>query len=172
MISIIAGTNLPHSKAAVLAQFLQLESPDSLTLDLATLGNDFIHQEMYSHQSAELTAIQKEYLIEPDKWIIIVPEYNGTFPGYFKLFIDACSIHKYEQTFKDKKIWLIGLGSGRGGNLRGLDHLTTAMNYLGCVIFPHRLAISQVETKIRDTEIFDEDLLRELELGLKNFIDF
>jgi NAD(P)H-dependent FMN reductase len=127
---------------------------------------------MYSRQSPELTAIQKEFLIEPDKWIIIIPEYNGTFPGYFKLFLDACSVYDYENTFKNKKIWLIGLGSGRGGNIRGLDHLTTAMNYLGCVIFPNRLAISQIHAKIRDTEIYDNELLRELELGLKQFMDF
>ncbi|HKK88874.1 MAG TPA: NAD(P)H-dependent oxidoreductase [Saprospiraceae bacterium] len=172
MISIIAGTNLPHSKAAVLAHFLELQSPDSLMLDLATLDNGFIHEQMYSRQAPELTAIQKEFLIEPDKWIFIVPEYNGTFPGYLKLFLDACSVHDYQNTFKNKKIWLIGLGSGRGGNLRGLDHLTTAMNYLGCIIFPNRLAISQINSKIKDTEIHDDELLRELELGLKQFLDF
>lgn len=172
MISIITGTNLPNSKAAVLAQFLQLQSPDSSFLDLATLDNNFIHDNMYSQQSPELTAVQKEFLIEPDKWILILPEYNGTFPGYFKLFLDACSVYAYEQTFRNKKIWLIGLGSGRGGNLRGLDHLTTAMNYLGCVIYPNRLAISQIDAKIKDTTILDEELQRELEMGLKDFLDF
>jgi NAD(P)H-dependent FMN reductase len=48
-------------------------------------------------------------------------------PGSLKLFIDACSVREYKQNFKGKKAALVGIASGRAGNLRGMDHLTGVM---------------------------------------------
>ena len=63
-----------------------------------------------------------------DKFVFVVPEYNGSFPGVFKAFVDGL---KYPASFKDKKCALVGISSGTQGGALALSHLTDIFNYLG-----------------------------------------
>jgi NAD(P)H-dependent FMN reductase len=99
-----------------------------------------------------------------------VPEYNGSFPGSVKLFIDACTVREYSRNFKDKKAALVGIASGRAGNLRGMDHLTGVLNYLGMTVMPDKLPISSIfKLKNGNGEVTDEDTLKIMEAHAKAF---
>lgn len=172
MISIIVGTNKQNSKSLQVAEFLSREISEARILDLSTLPSDFIHANMYSEQHPLVAELQDRFLIEPEKIIWVMPEYNGTFPGYLKLFIDACSVRNYRETFGGKKMCLIGLGSGRGGNLRGLDHFTTAMNYMGSLIYPQRMAISRIDSVIVNDEWVSEPVKKDLVDLMRRFQEF
>ena len=68
---------------------------------------------------------------------------------------------------------MIGLASGRAGNLRGMEHLTGVMNYLGCVIMPNKLPVSQLEKIIDEKgEITDKESLSTIKKQIKDFIVF
>jgi len=77
--------------------------------------------------------------------VFISPEYNGSYPGVLKLFLDAISIREYARSFKQKKAALCGVASGRAGNLRGIDHLTGVLNHVGVIVMPNNLPLSSID---------------------------
>jgi NAD(P)H-dependent FMN reductase len=120
---------------------------------LEEIPHDWFHPDMYGKngQTPSLTRIQDEFMVPADKFLFVVPEYNGGFPGALKLFIDGCSVRKYKETFSGKKAALVGIASGRAGNLRGMEHLTGILNYLGTIVMPNKLPISSIG-KLLDEE--------------------
>ena len=178
MITIISGTNRPSSRTEFTAQYIfdligKFTDEEINLIKLSELDPGFVHPMMYSgeFQHPDLSKIQDEYIIPANKWILLSPEYNGSYSGIGKVFIDALSARKYGETFRGKKIGLIGVASGRGGNLRGLDHLTTALNYLGMNVYPNRLPISSIEKEI-ENDAFNENLIAELDKYLEGFVKF
>lgn len=149
MLTVISGTNRKGSLCLAFAQqyrdcLAQMTTEEVKLLDLAELPHDWFHADMYSSgaQAPSITRVQDEYLIPARAFLIVSPEYNGSFPGVFKLFLDACSIREMKPSFKDKKAALAGVATGRAGNLRGMDHLTGVMNYLGTIVMPNKLPYS------------------------------
>lgn len=162
MITIISGTNRSNSRTELISNQLQeiiqeLSDEEVRLLPLTDLPDDLLHNEMYeeSKMSDDLKTIQDDYILSADKWIILTPEYNGSYTGILKLFIDAISIRQYSKTFKNKKVALIGVASGRGGNLRGLEHLTGALHYLGVHVMPEKLPLSNIENHIEEDQLDD-----------------
>ncbi|MBK8518830.1 MAG: NAD(P)H-dependent oxidoreductase [Saprospiraceae bacterium] len=151
MITIISGTNRPKSRTLAIAEWCQkkLENSgvESQLLELTKINIPLLSASMYErdHQHPYISALQEKYLIQSDHWLIVSPEYNGSFPGVLKLFIDAVSVKQYKETFSTKKASLIGVASGRAGNFRGMEHLTGILNYLNVVVMPNRLPVSSVD---------------------------
>ncbi len=180
MITVISGTNRKNSRTRLIAQAYHdiltgFTQEECKILALEELPGDIISDMMYekAFQNPALALIQDEFFTPAEKLIFVVPEYNGSIPGIFKLFIDAISIRNYEANFKDKKVGLIGVATGRGGNLRGLDHLTTSLNYLKMIIFPNRYPISQVDKVIdKSGQILDPVLQQDLEKHAQEFLEF
>ncbi len=65
-------------------------------------------------------------------------------PGALKLFIDALSIYERSLTFGGKKAAIVGVSTGRAGNLRGMEHLTSILHYLEIVVLPNRQPYSSI----------------------------
>lgn len=178
MITIISGTNRPSSRTEFTAQYIfdligKFTDEEVNLIKLSELDPGFVHPRMYSSefQHPDLSRIQDNYIVPAEKWILLSPEYNGSYSGIGKVFIDALSVRNYGETFKGKKIGLIGVASGRGGNLRGLDHLTTALNYLGMIVYPNRLPLSMIEKEI-EGEKFKDGMIEELDKYLEGFVKF
>ncbi len=180
MITIISGTNRKNSEAALFADLycslLQQNTREEVRLlKLENVPHDWFHTDMYEQatQSSSLTNIQNEFILPAQRFVFVVPEYNGSFPGVLKLFIDACSIRDYKLNFGNKKIALVGIASGRAGNLRGLDHLTGILNHLGAVIYPDKVHIASVPN-LKDSKgnIADNKTLQVLKRQAKGFLNF
>lgn len=128
MITVISATNRKDSEAQDFAKFYvktlsARTSEEVKLLALEEIPHDWFHPDMYAEkgQSPSLARLQDEYMLPAGKFVFVIPEYNGSFPGVLKLFLDACSVRKYHETFKGKKAALLGVASGRAGNLRGMD---------------------------------------------------
>ena len=93
--------------------------------------------------------LEKKWLLPADKFIFISPEYNGSIPGVLKCLIDVTD----RKVWKGKKALLTGVSKGRAGNLRGMDHLTGIMHYVGTVVHPNKLPISIVDTLFNEDEL-------------------
>ena len=181
MITVISGTNRQNSEckryAEKYAEFLREHSDEEVgVLALEDIPHDWFHAGMYSEegQSDSLRRLQDEFMLAADKYVFITPEYNGGFPGAVKLFIDACSVRAYRQTLKDKKAALVGIATGRAGNLRGMEHLTGVLNHLGIIVMPNKLPISRI-AQLSDEETGDlEDLqtLQTMESHALAFLNF
>ncbi len=180
MITIISSTNRSRSKSYKIAKYYEerlkeLAPGEVHFLDLADITLQEYENLLYSeaHISDVLAAIQDRYIIPADKFLFVVPEYNGGMPGILKLFIDAMSVREIEKSFSMKKACLTGVSSGRAGNLRGMDHLTGVLNYLQVVVFPNRLPISRIESFISgDSLILDDETQKAIDCQLKDFISF
>lgn len=150
MISIISGTNRIESKTLRVAEICK-EIVDGFDkacsiVDLKLLSNTSLRSDMYitDNQDVTVAEIQDKVLLPSDKWIIIIPEYNGGVPGIFKLFLDILSMRLKDKTFHNKTALLIGVAAGRAGNARGLDYLTNCLHYLGMDVFSSKLPISSI----------------------------
>ncbi len=161
MITVISGVNRKGSKTKIFAhQYAALlreaGAEEVKFLALEDVNHDWFHAAMYgaADQSESLAKLQDEYILPASKLVFVMPEYNGSFPGVVKLFIDACSVREYQKNFVGKKAALIGVASGRAGNLRGLDHFADILNHVGTISFPNKLPISSIgELLNEDNEI-------------------
>ncbi len=178
MIVILSGTNRPKNRTSIVARHVfdaigQFTDEEVNLIRLDEIPGDFIYPGMYEEhtQYPVLTHLQDDIFIPSDKWVILSPEYNGSYSGVLKAFIDALSIRRYKETFFGKKVLLLGVASGRAGNLRGMDHLTTSLNYLGMNIYPNRFPIPLVDDLIQDEKLTGDiiDVLKDL---LEGFIGF
>lgn len=106
---------------------------------------------------------------ESERFVLVVPEYNASMPGILKLVIDCCD----PAIFKGKKCALIGISSGRAGNIRGLDHVTTILNYLQVEVYSMKLPFSQIFNLVdSNKEITDENTLITLKNQIEGFQKF
>lgn len=178
MIVVISGTNRRNSEALQFARHyverLAVMTDEQVKLlDLETIPHDWFHPDMYdlAHQSASLAKLQDEFILPANRFVFVVPEYNGSFPGALKLFLDACSIRRYRDNFSGKKVALVGVATGRAGNLRGLDHLTNILHHLGAVVLPNKLPISSIEKLMDDRgNIIDAATLKVIDKQLEEFL--
>lgn len=180
MISIISSSNrkgnATYAFAAYYHRVLQTKTIEEVRLfDLTDLPIDILNFDMYNpkSQSPELARIQDEYLLGADKFVFILPEYNGSFPGILKLFLDACSVRMYQETFKGKKAALVGIATGRAGNLRGLDHLTGVLHHVGTHVLPNKLPISKIKNLLNEQkELVDDETQKALDQQMTEFLAF
>lgn len=174
MITIITGTNRPKSNsqavAKLYARLLEQHSVPFQILDLADLPADFTSTALYDHIGTNEEFNKLSALIgASDKFVFIVPEYNGSFPGVLKAFIDGLS---YPNTFRNKKAALVGISSGVQGSGMAMSHLTDIFNYLGMHVLALKPRLAQIEQNFDGTAITNELYLELLNQQIEQFIHF
>ncbi len=180
MITVISGTNRKNSMCKTFAQkFAEIlrsqTSEEVQLLLLEEIPHDWIHPDMYKEggQSPSLASLQDQYLLPANKFVFVMPEYNGSYPGILKLFLDACSVRAYKPTFKGKKAALIGVATGRAGNLRGIDHLTGVLMHVGTAVMPAILPLSRIKDLLdANSQIADPGTIKDMENFAAAFLDF
>ena len=121
-------------------------------------------------RNTELSGAENEFLVPAEKFIFIMPEYNGSFPGALKAMIDISDIRR---SWWYKKALLTGISSGRAGNLRGMDHLTGILNYMKMIVHPNKLPISVIDTVMNEGgTITDKGTLQVIDQQVDEFINF
>ncbi|MBT3648843.1 MAG: NAD(P)H-dependent oxidoreductase [Flavobacteriales bacterium] len=174
VITVISGTNRSGNLSILVSravvELLTAQGIETKLLDLQTLPEDFAFKnEVYSNSSAKLKRIIPSYIGKADRFVFVIPEYNGSFPGVCKAFIDAVKPDR----FRSKKACIVGISSGRAGNLRGADHLTGILNYLNVAVFPKHVNITHVDGQVDESGRINSASTQELlERSLKSFVDF
>ncbi len=166
MYTIISGTNRPGSNSLKIAeQYKKILEAKGIEAHVVSLeGLDL------NKKSPRLTAMEHEMLIPSSKFIFILPEYNGSFPGSLKVLID---LSDYKKVWWGKKALLTGISSGRAGNLRGMDHLTGSLNFLNVTVHPNKLPISSIDKLLNGTGvILDQPTVTAIENQVDAFIHF
>ena len=121
-------------------------------------------------RDAAFLEAENQLLVPAQKFIIIMPEYNGSYPGILKLMIDNSAI---KNVWWHKKVLLVGVSTGRAGNLRGMEHLTGVLLHMKMLVHPNRLPISIVDKLMSPENRFtDDDTLKAIQTQLAEFIDF
>lgn len=173
MITIISGTNRANSNTLNVAKYYQNElktrNLDVRVFSLKDLPHDILNTDLYGKRSAEFQKIQ-DIISNTEKFIFIIPEYNGSFPGALKVLIDACD---FPNSFYDKKCALVGISSGKYGNIRGIDHFTGVCHYIHLNVMPLRLHIANIKNELDENRnFFKEDTVKFINEQLDKFVRF
>jgi NAD(P)H-dependent FMN reductase len=173
MITIISATNRPGSHTLKLAQYYQQKLREKGTeaglLSLAELPANLIQTDLYGKRSPEFMPIQ-DIITRTDKFLFIIPEYNGSFPGVLKVFIDACA---YPESFYEKKAALVGLSSGKYGNIRGIDHFTGVCHYIHLNTMSLKIHIASINKELdQNGQLLNADTLKFTNEQIDKFIKF
>jgi chromate reductase len=173
MITIVSGTNRPNSNTLKVARYylkmLQNKGQLAQIFSLESLPASIISSDLYGKRSDEFRPIQ-EMITKTDKFLFIIPEYNGSFPGVLKTFIDACD---FPDSFYNKKAALTGISSGKYGNIRGIDHFSGICSYLHLNVLPLRLHIPAIKYEMNEeNDIFKDDTLKFTNEQIDKVINF
>lgn len=157
-IVIISCTARPNSNTLKVSRIYQkLLSEKGVPfdfLDLRSMPEDFFESVLHETKNKKMEDLIAEKIKPNSAFIFVVPEYNGGFPGVLKLFID--SVHPRDWNFKNA--CLVGVSTGRAGNLRGMEHLTGILNYLKIHVHYNKLPISNVEALIGTDDHFNNNV--------------
>ncbi|HYE80288.1 MAG TPA: NAD(P)H-dependent oxidoreductase [bacterium] len=174
MITIVSGTNRPRSTTRQVADLyatllLERSVPHSL-LDLVALPPDFTATALYGNAGRNpafnaLAAIAAA----ADKLVFIVPEYNFSYPGVLKAFIDGLP---YPGGIRHKKAALVGLGAGAAGGALALSHLTDVLNYLGTNVLAQKPRLANIDQHFREGSFIKPLYRQMLEEQVEAFLAF
>jgi chromate reductase len=173
MITIISSTNRPGSATLKVAKYYQKRLLEMGTeaglLSLTDLPPNLIQTDLYGKRSEEFGRML-EGVNRTDKFIFIIPEYNGSFPGVLKVFVDACD---FPESFYEKKAALVGVSSGKYGNIRGIDHFTGVCHYFNLHVMPLKLHIANIKTELdANGDLYKEDTLKFTDEQMEKFIKY
>lgn len=151
-------------------QMLKSLNVDAEIIDLQLLPEDFAFSALYEF-SGKNKAFNtfRNMMKQSDKFVFVVPEYNGSFPGVLKAFIDGL---EYPGSFKDKKCALVGVSSGVQGAGLALSHLTDIFHYCGMNVLAQKPKLARIEDHYEEGEIINELYLSLLKDQAERLIKF
>ena len=164
MITIVSGSNRPNNNSHKIAKaYLQILTAKNVDAQILALDEQQVFTKDETFAKMEAT-----FLIPVEKFIFIIPEYNGSYPGILKLMIDNTDVKK---CWANKKALLTGVASGRAGNLRGMEHFTGSLMHLIMHVHPNRLPISAVHTLLDDAgNLKDDATIKLITTQLEEFL--
>ncbi len=174
MIAVISGTNRKDSLSLKVArtytQVLESAGEPCQIIDLGTLPSDFTVSALYENagRSAGFNLL-KDLVHEAEKYVFVVPEYNNSFPGVLKAFIDGLD---YPSQFAGKKGALVGISSGGQGAGIALSHLTDVLNYLGMHVLASKVKLPNIHKHMDEERLTNERSLKMLQKQAHELIDF
>ena len=150
-IVVVSGTNNKNALTAQVADYyatlLHKRGCGNQVLKLADLPADFTVSALYENNGKNAAFNHLRVIMETaQKYVFIIPEYNGSFPGVFKAFIDGL---KFPDTFSGKKCAMVGVSKGPQGGGFAMSHLTDIFHYLKMHVYPLKPRLSN----IRDSQL-------------------
>jgi NAD(P)H-dependent FMN reductase len=173
-ILVIAGTNRYNSLTSALAHYyaemLKKKSASAQVLELASLPPDFMANTLHENREQGNAFDQaKLQMKQAQKYVFIVPDYNASFPGVLKAFIDEL---EFPSTFAGKKCALVGLSKGYRGGSFALSHLTDIFHYLRMHIYPLNLTLSRISDSKLESILANPNYTQLLEEQAESIIKF
>src|SRR5947209_9946185 len=145
---IVSGSNRPNSNTLRVARIVEghykrLGAPVEL-YGLEQLPPEVFAPEAYSRKPEAFVRVQERVLRAPGIHVV-TPEYNGSFPGVLKYFIDLL---KFPESFEDKPVAFVGIASGAWGGLRAVEQLQMVFGYRNAHVYPDRVFLPLISGKL------------------------
>ncbi len=173
MIRIISGTNRAESNTLKISKeiqniYTQLNIHCEI-LDLKDLPSEIFTPSAYSQKPRSFekfsTAIKTA-----DGIVIVIPEYNGSFPGVFKYFIDMLD---FPESLQNTPCCFVGVAAGMWGALRSIEQLEDIFIYRNAFVFPKSVFINNVYSVLDSSgRIINNEILERLKNQATDFVDF
>jgi NAD(P)H-dependent FMN reductase len=173
MITVVSGTNRPDSNtrkvAALIERILTDLGEDVALLDLIALPAEVFAPTSYSSKPASFAPF-RERVLDTDGLLTVVPEYNGSFPGVLKYFIDMLP---FPESLHEKPAAFVGISSGRWGGVRAVEQLEMIFQHRHAHLFGRRCFIPGIGKAIDETgQLIDRDLADRLRTMVAGYARF
>ena len=169
---VVCGTNRDGALSRLLAQEVAkaYETNDHQVdlLDMNELPADALSPIVYREPSSAVTDLVDRFLAA-DGAVFIVPEYNGSYPGVLKLFVDLLP---YPAGLNSRPCAFIGLAAGKFQGLRAVEHFQQVAGYRNAYIYPRRIFIGDSYQKFADGRLTDDELVKRLAEQAEGFVAF
>jgi len=145
---IVSGSNRPNSNTLRVAKIIEghyrrLGAPVEL-YGLEQLPPEVFTPEAYTRKPDAFVLVQQRVLEAPGLHVV-TPEYNGSFPGILKHFIDLL---KFPESFEGKPVAFVGIASGSWGGLRAVEQLQMVFGYRNAHVYPDRVFLPGISSKL------------------------
>ncbi|HWE03112.1 MAG TPA: NAD(P)H-dependent oxidoreductase [Tepidisphaeraceae bacterium] len=158
-IFIVSGTNRPVSNTLRIARVVEAHyagaGVKTELFSLADLPPEIFSPEAYGRKPPDFERLQ-DRVIAAAGLHLIIPEYNGSFPGVLKHFIDML---KFPESFDRKPAAFVGVANGQWGGLRAVEQMQMVVGYRNAHVYPGRIFVPHVQNKLdAQGQLIDADL--------------
>lgn len=173
MILLVSGTNRPGSQTLrvtkIFKRLYEQAGAQAEILDLQELPHSLFQPSAYEKKPAEFVAINAKVL-SSSGLVIVTPEYNGSFPGVLKYFVDML---QFPESFDKRPVAFVGLAAGMFGALRSVEQLELIFAYRNAFLFNERIFLPKVGSQLNEKDEFVVPLTEKLAKDqVTNFIRF
>ncbi len=173
MIAILIGTNRLGSRTRLVgAQLVRLYTAlgePTHAIDLGLLPVEVGSPRAYTEKPAEVSRLALS-LGAARGLVVALPEYNGSFPGVLKLFLDLLP---HPSPLEGKPICLVGVARGRFGGLRAVEDLQRHLLYRRAYLYPHSILLSDIDELLgTEARIEDPAAVKRLQEQAEGFVRF
>jgi NAD(P)H-dependent FMN reductase len=112
-------------------------------VDLQEFPASCFTPQVYSNKPPELTPFI-DAILDADGVLFVIPEYNGSFPGMLKYYIDMWT---FPDCYVGLKTAYVGIANGEWGALRAVEHFQGVIGYRNATQFPNRIFINKVSAR-------------------------
>ncbi len=172
-ITILSGTDRPGSQALKIARYIKpMYEKQGVEARVVSLEDFPLNEVAGGKYGRSLPGVEafREGVIASDGIVMVVPEYNGSFPGILKLFIDYLP---FPEAFDKMPIAYIGEAAGAFGALRAVEQLQLVCSYRNAHNYRERVFLQRVSKIFDESEgIKDEFVAELLQSQIQGFIRF
>src|SRR5687767_4445067 len=147
-ILVISGTNRPGANALKIANLLlaHYKSTDlhAELYSLADLPTEIFAPSSYATKPQAFQVIQDQ-VVAARGLHVVTPEYNGSFPGVLKYFIDMLT---FPERFEHKPVAYVGESAGGRGGLRAVEQVQAVFGYGHADEYPVRVLSADVHQAV------------------------
>lgn len=153
-IPIFLGTAREGRESEKVANFMlselnNIEGVESEILDPRVYASE---RTIPSQMDSEVFATYREKVKKADAYVLVVPEYNGGYPGELKIMLDSA----YSE-YRKKPISLAGVSAGIFGGSRVVEQIKPTLVEMGFVVLPAAMHFGEVKKLFNDKGEINSD---------------
>ncbi len=172
MIVVLSGSNRPRSRtlqvARALVPLVEAQGATAHLINLEDLPGDLFVPTSYGNPPPSFAPYQ-EAIFAAEGVLTVVPEYNGSYPGALKYFIDLL---KFPESLRGVPAGFVGIASGEWGGLRAVEHLQQVFRYRRANIYGHSVYVREVHRALADGKLQDAAIEARLADMIHGFVSF
>ncbi len=173
MIAVLIGTNRLGSRTRLVgAHLIRLYTElgeEARPIDLGFLPVEVGSPRAYGERPAAVGRFAS--LLGAARGLVaVLPEYNGSFPGILKLFLDLLP---HPSPLEGKPVCLVGVARGRFGGLRAVEQLQNHLLYRRVHSYPYSVLLSDIDLLLgKAARIEDPTAAKRLREQAEGFLRF